>query len=202
MAIPVLGIGQGVEERGFLDGHPYVLEIDFEVLMAEIGWWSIVLEHAPSKKPLVEVYNQSADNPIFEPEFRAKALAICDDAVERLRARIAAVRLRSAYPNFSAALTTAGGLMFTGFGDGTLVAYDDESLEPLWKINVGTGFNAPPMTFEAGGKQYVAISRGWARFPRAASSSPQSFARCATRPCCSCSACSGKGRGARLKHCK
>ena len=30
----------------------------------------------------------------------------------------------------------------------------------LWKINVGTGFNAPPMSFEAGGKQYVAILSG------------------------------------------
>jgi alcohol dehydrogenase (cytochrome c) len=69
-------------------------------------------------------------------------------------------RLRSAYPNFSAALTTAGGLLFTGYGDGTFVAYDDENLEPLWKINVGIGFNAPPMTFEVGGKQYVAILAG------------------------------------------
>jgi alcohol dehydrogenase (cytochrome c) len=69
-------------------------------------------------------------------------------------------RLRSTYPNYSAALTTAGGLMFTGFGDGTFIAYDDESLDPLWKINVGTGFNAPPMTFESGGKQYVAILAG------------------------------------------
>lgn len=90
MAIPVLGIGQGVEEHGFIDGHPYTLEIDFEVVMAEIGRWSILLEHAPSKQPLIEVYDQSADNPILNPEFKAKALAICNDAVERLRARIAA----------------------------------------------------------------------------------------------------------------
>ena len=41
-----------------------------------------------------------------------------------------------------------------------LVAYDDTSLEQLWKINVGSGINAPPMTFEAGGKQYVAILSG------------------------------------------
>jgi alcohol dehydrogenase (cytochrome c) len=34
------------------------------------------------------------------------------------------------------------------------------SLEPLWKINVGSGFNAPPMTFEAGGRQYIAIMSG------------------------------------------
>src|SRR5207302_3601157 len=69
-------------------------------------------------------------------------------------------RVRASYPNFSAALTTAGGLLFTGLGDGTFVAYDDTSLEPLWKINVGSGFNAPPMTFEVGGSQYVAILSG------------------------------------------
>ena len=50
--------------------------------------------------------------------------------------------------------------MFTGYTDGTFVAYDDTTLEPLWKINVGTGFNAPPMTFEAGGRQYIAILSG------------------------------------------
>ena len=31
------------------------------------------------------------------------------------------------YPNFSAVLTTAGGLVFTGFGDGSFAAYDDVS---------------------------------------------------------------------------
>jgi alcohol dehydrogenase (cytochrome c) len=69
-------------------------------------------------------------------------------------------RIHSAYPNNSAALATAGGLVFTGLTDGTFIAYDDATFEPLWKINVGTGFNAPPMTFEAGGKQYVAILAG------------------------------------------
>jgi alcohol dehydrogenase (cytochrome c) len=64
------------------------------------------------------------------------------------------------YPNYSGTLSTAGGLVFTGFTDGTFAAYDDTSLDQVWKINVGTGFNAPPMTFEAGGKQYVAILAG------------------------------------------
>jgi alcohol dehydrogenase (cytochrome c) len=72
-------------------------------------------------------------------------------------------RVRASYPNFSAALTTAGGLLFTGLGDGTFVAYDDVSLEPLWKINVGVGINAPPMTFEVGGRQYLAIMTGLSR---------------------------------------
>ena len=53
--------------------------------------------------------------------------------------------------------------MFTGFTDGTLMAFDDTTMQPLWKINVGVGFNAPPMTFEVNGKQYVAILSGLSR---------------------------------------
>jgi alcohol dehydrogenase (cytochrome c) len=69
-------------------------------------------------------------------------------------------RAHSTYPNVSGVLTTGGGLVFTGFADGTVAAYDDTTLEQIWKINVGTGLNAPPMTFEASGKQYVAIMSG------------------------------------------
>jgi hypothetical protein len=69
-------------------------------------------------------------------------------------------RAHSVYLNVSGVLATAGGLVFTGFADGSLVAYNDTGLDQVWKINVGTGFNAPPMTFEAGGKQYVAILAG------------------------------------------
>jgi alcohol dehydrogenase (cytochrome c) len=69
-------------------------------------------------------------------------------------------RAHSIYPNGSGTLTTSGGLVFTAFMDGSLVAYDDTTLDQVWKFNVGTGFNAPPMTFEAGGKQYVAILSG------------------------------------------
>jgi alcohol dehydrogenase (cytochrome c) len=72
-------------------------------------------------------------------------------------------KLHVAYPNNSGVVSTAGGVIFTGYTDGTFAAYDDSTLEQLWKINVGTGFNAPPMTFEAGGKQYVAILSGLSR---------------------------------------
>src|SRR5258708_26794469 len=69
-------------------------------------------------------------------------------------------RVHSVYPNVSGMLSTAGGLVLTGFADGTVAAYDDTTLEQLWKVNVGTGINAPPMTFEAGGKQHVPIPTG------------------------------------------
>jgi alcohol dehydrogenase (cytochrome c) len=64
------------------------------------------------------------------------------------------------YPNFSGTLATGGGLVFLALLDGTIAAYDDTTLDELWKINVGSGFSAPPMTFEVNGKQYVAIVSG------------------------------------------
>jgi alcohol dehydrogenase (cytochrome c) len=64
------------------------------------------------------------------------------------------------YPNYSGTLATGGGLVFLALLDGTVAAYDDTTLDELWKINVGSGFSAPPMTFETDGKQYVAIVSG------------------------------------------
>ena len=64
------------------------------------------------------------------------------------------------YPNYAGTLATAGGLVFIALMDGTVAAYDDTTLDELWKINVGSGFAAPPMTFEVNGKQYVAIASG------------------------------------------
>jgi alcohol dehydrogenase (cytochrome c) len=64
------------------------------------------------------------------------------------------------YPNYSGTLATGGGLVFLALLDGTVVAFDDTTLDELWKVNVGSGFSAPPMTFETGGKQYIAIVSG------------------------------------------
>jgi alcohol dehydrogenase (cytochrome c) len=64
------------------------------------------------------------------------------------------------YPNYSGTLATGGGLIFLALLDGTVAAFDDTTLDELWKINVGSGFSAPPMTFETGGKQYIAIVSG------------------------------------------
>jgi alcohol dehydrogenase (cytochrome c) len=64
------------------------------------------------------------------------------------------------YPNYSGTLTTGGGLVFIGLLDGTVAAYDDTTLEEVWKVNVGSGFSAPPMTFAVNGKQYIAIAAG------------------------------------------
>jgi alcohol dehydrogenase (cytochrome c) len=69
-------------------------------------------------------------------------------------------RVDFAYPNFAGVLSTAGGLVVTALLDGTVVVLDDQTLDELWRINVGPGFNAPPMTYAVDGKQYIAIASG------------------------------------------
>jgi alcohol dehydrogenase (cytochrome c) len=64
------------------------------------------------------------------------------------------------YGDLSGVLSTAGGIVVTALLDGTIIAYDDQTLDELWKINVGTGFDAPPMTYSVDGKQYIAIASG------------------------------------------
>ncbi len=75
-------------------------------------------------------------------------------------------KVRIPVANYAGALSTAGGLVLTGFTDGTLAAYDDETLDVLWKINLGVGFNAPPITFAVDGRQYVAILSGLGQIAR------------------------------------
>jgi alcohol dehydrogenase (cytochrome c) len=75
--------------------------------------------------------------------------------------------IRLKYPNYSGTLSTAGGLVFVALLDGTIAAYDETTLAELWKVNVGAGFTAPPMTFEVNGKQYLAIASGSSAVSRA-----------------------------------
>ena len=71
------------------------------------------------------------------------------------------------YPNYSGTLATAGGVIFLALLDGTIAAYDETTLDELWKVNMGAGFTAPPMTFEVNGRQYVAIASGASAVARA-----------------------------------
>ncbi|MEO7191647.1 MAG: PQQ-binding-like beta-propeller repeat protein [Vicinamibacterales bacterium] len=60
----------------------------------------------------------------------------------------------------SGATDTAGGVLFTALQDGWLVAYNDQSLEELWRFNVGTALKGAPVTYAVGSKQYVAVQAG------------------------------------------
>ena len=63
-------------------------------------------------------------------------------------------------PKTSDSLTKAGGLVFTALLDGSILALDDITLKTLKRIKVGVGIDAPPMTYEVDGKQYIAIATG------------------------------------------
>ena len=63
------------------------------------------------------------------------------------------------FPMYSGVLVTPD-LVWSGSLDGTFGAYDATTLEPKWTMNVGTGFQAPPISYTAGGKQYIAIAGG------------------------------------------
>ena len=57
-------------------------------------------------------------------------------------------------------LTTAGGLVFTGEGNGRFRAYDAKDGKVLWSFQAGAGVNAPPSSYEVGGKQYIVVGAG------------------------------------------
>src|SRR3954466_6112600 len=60
----------------------------------------------------------------------------------------------------SGATDTAGGIVFTALQDGWVVAYNDETLEELWRFNVGTPLKGAPVTYSVGAKQYLAVQSG------------------------------------------
>ncbi len=68
--------------------------------------------------------------------------------------------LQLPYPNYSGALATAGNLVFIGHYDGTFSAHDAKTMQEVWSVNIGTGINAPPITYSVNGKQYVAVLAG------------------------------------------
>ena len=60
-------------------------------------------------------------------------------------------------------LATAGGLVFSGEGSGWFNAFDADTGERLWRFNAGAGVNAPPMSYEVDGVQYVTVAAGGSR---------------------------------------
>ena len=63
-------------------------------------------------------------------------------------------------PLIGGVLATAGGLLFTGEGNGNFNAYDANSGKLLWQTKCEAGVNAPPITYEIDGTQYVAVATG------------------------------------------
>lgn len=66
-------------------------------------------------------------------------------------------------------LATAGNLVFEGTAGGNFEAYRSDNGQKLWSFAAQTGVMAGPVTYTAGGEQYVAVLAGWGGvFPLAA----------------------------------
>ena len=59
-------------------------------------------------------------------------------------------------------VATGGGLLFGGGANGRFRALDDATGEVLWEINLGSPVTGVPITYAVEGRQYVAVSTGYA----------------------------------------
>ncbi len=69
-------------------------------------------------------------------------------------------QVKTPQPMIGGILATAGGLVFTGEGNGQFKAYDAETGSTLWNFQAGAGVNAPPSSYSVEGKQYVVVGAG------------------------------------------
>jgi alcohol dehydrogenase (cytochrome c) len=69
-------------------------------------------------------------------------------------------QVKTPEPMIGGILATAGGLVFTGEGNGKFAAYNSSTGKELWNFRAGAGVNAPPSTYMVGGKQYIVVGAG------------------------------------------
>ena len=69
-------------------------------------------------------------------------------------------KVKTQQPMIGGILATAGGLVFTGQGNGTFAAYDAANGTELWSFQAGAGVNAPPSSYTVNGKQYIVVAAG------------------------------------------
>ncbi len=68
--------------------------------------------------------------------------------------------VKTEQPMMGGATATAGGLVFTGEGNGWFKAYDAKTGAVLWKFYCGAGVNAAPSVFSVDGEEFVAVAAG------------------------------------------
>lgn len=69
-------------------------------------------------------------------------------------------QVKTAQPLVGGVLATAGDVVFTGEGNGDFSAFHAQTGERLWTFNCGAGVNAPPISYELDGVQYIAVAAG------------------------------------------
>jgi alcohol dehydrogenase (cytochrome c) len=88
-----------------------------------------------------------------------------DDAAGAIRALEVATgktvwSFRQHSPPWAGVLSTAGGLVFAGSGEGNVFALDAATGEPRWQFQTGGEVRSNPIAFEVEGRDLVAIAAG------------------------------------------
>jgi len=117
--------------------------------------------HSPIKYTVHETEVKAGEKPIryaaSEPtnDERWGVLSAID-----LRSGQIAWQQKTSQPLVGGVLATAGGLLFCGEGDGRFSAYDSQTGQRVWQYQSEYGVNAPPITYQVNGEQYIAVVSG------------------------------------------
>ena len=69
-------------------------------------------------------------------------------------------QVKTPQPLTGGLLATEGNLVFMGEGNGNFNAYDAKTGKLLWTNKADAGVNAPPISYEIDGTQYIAVAAG------------------------------------------
>jgi len=69
-------------------------------------------------------------------------------------------QVKTEQPMMGGATATAGGLVFTGEGNGWFKAYDAKTGGVLWQFYCGAGVNSAPSVFSVNGEEFIAVAAG------------------------------------------
>jgi len=69
-------------------------------------------------------------------------------------------KVKTQQPMIGGIMATAGGVVYTGEGNGSFKGYDSATGNVLWQFQAGAGVNAPPVSYTVDGKQYIAVAAG------------------------------------------
>ena len=105
-----------------------------------------------SRGPEGDIDNQASQRREYTSDLYYGSVTAVDVVNHRILAKaVTDIEVRSGV------VATAGGLVFSALQDGWVVAYHDETLQELWRFNVGTPLKGAPVTYAIGPTQYVAV---------------------------------------------
>lgn len=123
----------------------------------QTGWLYVCGTHQPTRYTLEPRDGAPPAIALSFPEDGPKSgtLSAVDPRDGSLRWQI-----ETGLPLVTGSLATGGGLVFHGESGGAFVARDARTGARLWHFNTGAGVNAPPVTYESNGRQYVVVAAG------------------------------------------